>query len=512
MMAEKFQPKRSQPLNQLVMKYKIRDDIRFDRRVLNLLFIFMFLILTEFAATAQESSLKFRQVDTETYRFYNEQKWDSLIYFGNRALTSDIDYFYLRVRLGIAYFEKKNYALATYHLEKALDYNSSDPATLEYLYYAYQYINRGEEARKLSGKFTTQLEEKIKPQKRINKLVVETGPVFSNNTDQNALRKRGNNNNEDFTLQDLYDDMFYLQAGAGINLSRCLSLYLGYDRLETNKLKQIQSTETFISGVDGIVIGGVIYPHNIYDSRQQSYESSYKLHQQGIYANAEWVVGHGFLITPAVHYLVIDYTTLFAEINQEEYLAQVYDTTPTTHLVYNIHEADQHYENKVFALGITKNHKRCTFGVEGTWSDLNLKDQWQLSGSLYWYPQGNLNFYTGSRLTYATEEGKSNLVFNQLAGFGIAKRIWIEGLVTVGEMRNFNENYGYVVYNSGDLTKFRAGANIIVPLHDKLELAFRYRFLSMETTRYSIRNDGSEYLQQLAYLNHSIIGGIQWKF
>ena len=90
---------------------------------------------------AQEAPT-FRSVDAKTYHYFLDQKWDSLVAVGKTALKSDIDYYYLRIRLGIAYFNKGKYAKAIQHLQKATKFNSGDSTALEYMYYAYRSYNR----------------------------------------------------------------------------------------------------------------------------------------------------------------------------------------------------------------------------------------------------------------------------------------------------------------------------------------------------------------------------------
>ncbi len=55
-----------------------------------------------------------------TYQYYLEQKWDSIIIIGKQAIKSDIDFYYLRYRMGRAYFQTENYALAILNFEKFL--------------------------------------------------------------------------------------------------------------------------------------------------------------------------------------------------------------------------------------------------------------------------------------------------------------------------------------------------------------------------------------------------------
>ncbi len=100
-------------------------------------------------------------VEAKGYQLYQDKNWDELISFSNQALGDGYDYFYLRVRLGVAYFENKQFRIAAMHLQKALDLNSSDEFTQEYLYYAMMSSDRYDEARRLSKIFGPDLAKKL---------------------------------------------------------------------------------------------------------------------------------------------------------------------------------------------------------------------------------------------------------------------------------------------------------------------------------------------------------------
>jgi hypothetical protein len=112
----------------------------------NLISLIILSVLMGTTSLAAAIKLDFKTVDIITYRCYQEKKWDSVIMIGKQALRQDIDYYYLRVRMGISYYEKTQYFPATVHLKKARQFNSEDPIIANYLYYAYLYSGRVEEA------------------------------------------------------------------------------------------------------------------------------------------------------------------------------------------------------------------------------------------------------------------------------------------------------------------------------------------------------------------------------
>ena len=94
------------------------------------------LTLLLLSGISAQDQVDFNTINTETFRLYQEQKWDSLIVMGRDALKQDFDYYYLRMRLGIALYNQKKFRKSSIHFTKALTMNQGDPVALEYLYYS----------------------------------------------------------------------------------------------------------------------------------------------------------------------------------------------------------------------------------------------------------------------------------------------------------------------------------------------------------------------------------------
>jgi tetratricopeptide (TPR) repeat protein len=124
--------------------------------------IFLFLLLNFICSQAKsQDTLNSLVVEQKSYQLYTDKNWSELITYGNTAVKKGYDYFYMRMRIGIAYYEKKNYCAAESHFIKALEFNNGDELALEYLYYSYIFVGRNEDARKLSRTFGKDLIAKI---------------------------------------------------------------------------------------------------------------------------------------------------------------------------------------------------------------------------------------------------------------------------------------------------------------------------------------------------------------
>ncbi len=92
--------------------------------------LFLFPVLLK----AQEK-LNQDSADSITYQCYLSGDWEYLIKTGKQALAQSIDFKRLRQRMGFAYLNKADYFASQKQYEKALEFDTFDPDTREYLYY-----------------------------------------------------------------------------------------------------------------------------------------------------------------------------------------------------------------------------------------------------------------------------------------------------------------------------------------------------------------------------------------
>ena len=119
------------------------------------------------AVTASEicaqDPLDFNTINTETYRLYMAGQWDSVIDMGKLSLRQETDFYYLRMRMGIAYYQQKNYRMAACHYKKALKLNQADPAALEQLYYSCLMSGKTEHAMLVRKQFKGDMSLRLPP-------------------------------------------------------------------------------------------------------------------------------------------------------------------------------------------------------------------------------------------------------------------------------------------------------------------------------------------------------------
>ncbi len=128
-------------------------------QIKKIVILYTFLIFSINLVAQEESS--YLTVDKETYSQYLQANWKELIKTGKLSLKNEVDFYYLQVRMGIAYYELKKYRNAIPYFENARKQNTENELVNEYLYYSYLFSGRSFDARKLSGTFTDKLKTKL---------------------------------------------------------------------------------------------------------------------------------------------------------------------------------------------------------------------------------------------------------------------------------------------------------------------------------------------------------------
>jgi hypothetical protein len=186
-------------------------------------------------------------------------------------------------------------------------------------------------------------------------------------------------------------------------------------------------------------------------------------------------------------------------------------------LTFNIHpkwqlKAAYHYANTVFNISTYQNH--AIFGalkyhgnyfdvqVEGIYSNMFDSSISQASIQLGYYPMGNLNFYGISNATLRNRPGQSGFNFRQVLGAKISNGVWLEANATLGKFKDLFENDAKYLYNAPDLNNFKAGLVSYISLSPKCILELGY----------TLEQRATVYNPNTLFTQHSITGGLSWKF
>lgn len=217
-------------------------------------FLILVIVLVAFQAHGQTEK-NFTYYNDTTYLLYLEERWEDLIFLAKESIRAGHDFYYMRMRLGIAYYESGQYIPAIRHFNKALDFDENSLLAIEYLYYCHINMARFMEAKKYYN--YAHLKNHL-----FNSIYFEPGIKISDGSASTG-------------------DIRYAFLGLNHELGRHVNLFHGYQRLGAD----LETT------IDMTGFGGGYSPY-IY---------RYTIIQNEYYAALSVLVGKGFFITPAFH-------------------------------------------------------------------------------------------------------------------------------------------------------------------------------------------------------------------
>ncbi len=405
-------------------------------------------------------------VEQKTYQLFQEKNWTELITYGNLAISEGIDYYYLRVRIGIAYYEKKNYSLAVIHFIKALHYNSDDELTQEYIYYCYLFNGRYEDARVFSKQFSASLSEKIGTTKQqpISLIFIETG---SKKTNQKDYYNEGSKSNTNY-----FKSPFYLQIG--------LNHYV------KNKVS-------------------ILHAVTVFD--QKTFVN--KVNQYQYYLKGTIPLKHNLLISPSVHFINVKVSNEFINTRIDTLWpigvpphtlpppgAAPYKTVTTTNSITN----SQRSTYFVGSLAVQKTIRKFVFGIGTSFSNMNNVNQFIHSGSVSYAPFGNPKLMLGCTAYIHTSDSYNTTYTSPLPFiyFQPTNQLSFKISYLYNKRNNIIEDNGYLINNSADLTKSRYSALLNYNINNRVAI---YGLYQLEYKQ--------ENVQQFNYQYHVFMAGIK---
>lgn len=432
----------------------------------------MLMILSALSARGQEPT-GFRQSDSVTYALYLDAHWEQLITEGEQALDKGYDYYYLRVRIGFAFYMLEKYRPAANHFEKAIAFNNTDTTILSYLHECYEWSGLEMEADFLEKRFPDLYPDRKKQNRFIRNLGIYSGYAFSGSEKKIAETDLDGAKN---IYGEIVGNGDYLLTQTGITIAPAawLRWYSSYtfQRLEKN---------------------GYYYALN-----NPLKEVSHYLYQHQYYTNFSLRLDQFWYLKPAFHLIHVSDMLIKPSYNQ-------------LNNDYSFTETDTSFNNMLFSVMLTREMTKFSGSLSLAGSNLNNREQYQASLVAGIFPQGNLNLYFFTTLSMLAESGTIGGHVKQQAGVRVKPWWWVEGSVHTGHLKNASDENGFLVYNVGGQVRTRALFSTIFLLAKNLRFQLDYSFSVVEETYIQYTDFSNFVTLPLRYANNSIMGGIKWK-
>ncbi len=120
------------------------------------------------------------EVDAQTYKLFTAEQWKDLIVYGEENAQNS---YYYNVRMGVAYFNEREYYSAEKHLKKAIEQGNTDFAK-EYLFWVYYNLGESFLAEQAYDQLSTKAKKNVDLKKTtIESIYIEVG-IKSPNTNE----------------------------------------------------------------------------------------------------------------------------------------------------------------------------------------------------------------------------------------------------------------------------------------------------------------------------------------
>lgn len=426
-----------------------------------------------------QEAMSFRYADSLTYKLYDQKNWNELINKGKEAISNGHDYYYMRMRVGIAYYERHNYAQSAKHFTRALEFNAGDQTALEYLFYSYYLSGRYFQELTILSETGLQEKERILKESRIKKNSITVESFYLNAATEDIISDPNVNFTNNERGSQVVTKSFINNA---VYLSHLIGERSSYFHSFTNLIK-----------------------HNhlhYFDGMQRTDLEEQKVIQNQYYGRFNFFTSSEWILSPSFHILTAGYPLVAISYSGMNYSAYTYDA-----------------RTNGFAggLGITKTGGYTSFSGEAVYSRLNKIHQLQGTLSLVLYPAGNRNIYLGGNVTALYNPGADppeiRPVTGFIAGFAISNRVWFEFSGSSGNMKNHTESNGLIIYSGIDYPTRKFSGKIIVPFYKSGITLFAGTGIGKYSSEFLPFDGYNDYDPNiLTYNNYSVTGGLSWNF
>ncbi len=477
--------------------------------------ILLFSLIT--ISVSAQDKLNYNYINTQTYTYYQQKEWDKLIELGKLSLEKGIDFYYLQTRMGIAYYEKKQYGKAVKYFETAFERNPDDDIIAEYLYFSYLYSGRYADARVLVDDFKVALKQKVGFwYKGINNIGMFG--LYIINPEEDMLKARLDAPADSLYREHQYDKSRHIYGfSLEHDIEKKVLMTYQYSKASSDEKQQIK------------------YKDADFDFNNSSTQSSF-------YVRSRINFKKGLNLNLAANILSIksennlfesetttsDYTAYNTYSLDDGTFVEKYDTIYDyfDNIQTAILPAEDKHIDIALSASLWKSFPSVKLGMHFSYYKINSSEYIQPALTFVYYPFSNLNLYSVTTLNdkidqikteYTTTAGNGynpitvtktsnsydhSFIFSQTIGFKLSKTIWSEFSFKKGDMYNYADNEAQIVYNLTENVSMQVGLGFIVMLNKRLKLNLNYSLIRRDNV---YLHSEAENISTVSYPGHSVI-------
>lgn len=430
--------------------------------------------ISSFSSISQETS-SYREIDSLSYVAFVKNDLSMMKSTQKRADKNEISYYYLSMRSGIVAYNHERYDMAIEAFELAFEMNPNDSVCKEYLYFAYLLGGRVDVAYKFAFNQDVKFKEKVRfEEKNTENIQFSFLSLNTNNIEDNASKKMLQNNNP-------YADGVYNGNVTGYSIA--LQNKLG------SSLRLINQLSLFRTNSQSVEQFGL----NNYNVVRSYQNNQFQYNLTGSYffkKGIELALGFAYFKTNTDY----SYSEFIPTLNR-----------------WSTIDVATSYSNNLYDISLTKRFKYIQPKIELSTINLYNQRQNQIEGSVFLFPFGNNKLYSQTAYAFISSTSENLNVFSQKIGFKLTDIVWVDINSRFGDLFNYLNSNGLVVYNSADLVKRDVGlfCNFYF---EKLDVSLGYSNQLKQGVFYNYNGLFEEKSSNYNYTSNNFITSIKWKF
>lgn len=366
-----------------------------------------FLVFTAYAYAQQNEP----ELEAQSYALYLKAQWKPLLKLHKKMYASGIDYYYLRIRSAHAYAALQQPFRALSQMHKASRF-WNNPVDADLYYALLLQTQHPEEADYYSNM--------RKPKPLMQNIGWESG----------LLNASGNKH--------------------GTSLMQNFNIYGELNRLRQIQYHTLQVQHTVRKGfhLEHALTGmQVNRTYGFAWTNNNTREFPNTVQQFQYYLRARIASKNGWTIRPAIHVLHLNYTRILA-------------ASDPAGLNYSFIQNRNNNFQYITSVEVSKRIQNFKPSVSLGYSQLNEAEQWIAYTGITWFPLGDMRYYVHAGNSFFTEQNNQALIPRAMTGITI-KNIWLlETGFAYGNMYNYHENNGAMIFNIPDMITSKGFASI----------------------------------------------------
>lgn len=424
-----------------------------------------------FAQESYDSS-----IDSISYQQYLQEDWETLYKTVRSAEKEGYGFYYLYLRAAFAAYYTERYTLALSYFRKAEQLYEINDIAKQIQYLSSLKSNNGITAARLYKK----LPEFTKVYYKDPKTKIVSAIGFNSGYNFNANYKENSTNNISGTA-DIYGEEWLLKESIFNNISLShhilpqLDIHHAYTNVIVNRSQRFDYLED-----------------------ETSYDIQTIQHQY--FFNPVVHINDNWSISPA-------FTGIW--INSDFYTA-VYDSTNNDYTIN-----PESLSSDQYVISLNASYKNAWFWLEAASNCLLTEDicRWQAGINGLFYPLRNKKIYLGGGIHYLQNPNKEDNIIGNVKLGGNIENLNMSASYTFGNMKNYTEANGLIVYNSLEQMQSKLGAQLSYPVFKKqLYLSLYYDYLIYAANYFYFEEDLSTQIESFNINNHAISIGINYYF